>query len=114
MTFTPPPADRGLRTRARNSLGRATRATAVIGLCAGLTLSSATLANAAPATGEGTQSNLLYSVDGGTTWTDTVTAERGQQVLARLFYDTTKDTPVTGTSLTTQIPDGFTYVPGTT
>src|SRR5690606_2296899 len=113
MTFTPP-ADRGLRTRARNSLGRATRATAVIGLCAGLTLSSATLANAAPATGEGTQSNLLYSVDGGTTWTDTVTAERGQQVLARLFYDTTKDTPVTGTSLTTQIPDGFTYVPGTT
>ena len=53
-------------------------------------------------------------MDGGTTWSDTVTAERGQQVLARLFYDTTKDTPVTGTSLTTQIPDGFTYVPGTT
>ena len=98
----------------RTTLRRTARAAVIAGLCGGLALSGSAMAIAAPATGDQTQSNLLYSVDGGTTWTDTVTAERGQQVLARLFYDTTKDTPVTGTSLTTQIPDGFTYVPGTT
>lgn len=98
----------------RTTLRRTARAAVIAGLCGGLALSGSAMAIAAPATGDQTQANLLYSVDGGTTWTDTVTAERGQQVLARLFYDTTKDTPVTGTSLTTQIPDGFTYVPGTT
>src|SRR5690606_16155152 len=36
------------------------------------------------------------------------------QTLARPYYATTKDTPVTGTSPTTQTPDGFTSVPGTT
>ncbi|MFJ2521293.1 hypothetical protein ACIOWF_20185, partial [Cellulosimicrobium cellulans] len=98
----------------RTTLRKVAQAVAVAGVCAGLTLTGSTTAVAAPATGDGTQSNLLYSVDGGTSWSDTVTAQRGQQVLARLFYDTTKDTTVTGTSLTTQIPDGFTYVPGST
>jgi hypothetical protein len=68
---------------------------------------------AAPGTGDGTQANLLYSVNGGA-WSDSVTAQRGDTVTARLFYDTTKDTTVSGASLTTQVPDGFTYVPGST
>ncbi|WP_454729833.1 Ig-like domain-containing protein [Cellulosimicrobium protaetiae] len=74
---------------------------------------SALPASAAPGTGDGTTTNLLYSVNGGA-WSETVTAQRGDTVTARLFYDTTKDSTVTGASLTTQIPDGFTYVPGST
>ncbi|MFE9235265.1 hypothetical protein, partial [Cellulosimicrobium funkei] len=70
-------------------------------------------AQAAPATGDGTTANLLYSVNGGA-WSDTVTAQRGDTVTARLFYDTTKESTVTGASLSSQIPDGFTYVPGST
>lgn len=98
----------------RTTLRKASRVVAVAGVCAGLALSGSAMAVAAPAAGDGTQANLVYSVDGGATWSDSVTAQRGEQVLARLFYDTTKESPVTGTSLTTQIPDGFMYVPGST
>lgn len=86
---------------------------AVAGVCAGLAVSGSATAMAAPGTGDGTQANLLYSVNGGA-WSDSVTAQRGDTVTARLFYDTTKDTTVSGASLTTQVPDGFTYVPGST
>ncbi|MBN0042209.1 hypothetical protein JN535_18800, partial [Cellulosimicrobium cellulans] len=61
----------------RTTLRRTARAAVIAGLCGGLALSGSAMAIAAPATGDQTQSNLLYSVDGGTTWTDTVTAERG-------------------------------------
>ncbi len=87
---------------------------ATAGVCAGLALSGSAIAVAEPATGDGTQTNLLYSADGGATWSDSVTAQRGEQVFARLFYNTTKTTDVAGASLTTQIPDGFAYVPGST
>jgi hypothetical protein len=96
------------------SMRRTGRAVAAVGLCAGLAVGMSALpASAAPGTGDGTTTNLLYSVNGGA-WSDTVTAQRGDTVTARLFYDTTKDSTVTGASLTTQIPDGFTYVPGST
>ncbi|UKJ62278.1 cadherin-like domain-containing protein [Cellulosimicrobium cellulans] len=96
------------------SMRRTGRTVAAVGLCAGLAVGlSALPASAAPGTGDGTTTNLLYSVNGGP-WSDTVSAERGDTVTARLFYDTTKETTVTGASLTTQIPEGFTYVPGST
>lgn len=98
----------------RRTLRKVAQAVAVAGVCAGLTLSGTSAAVASPAAGDGTQSNLLYSVDGGSTWSESVTAQRGQQVLGRLFYDSTKNIALTGTSLTTAIPDGFSYVPGST
>ncbi|MFE9235164.1 hypothetical protein, partial [Cellulosimicrobium funkei] len=97
----------------QSTLRRGARGLAVLGLCAGLVASGAVAAQAAPATGDGTTANLLYSVNGGA-WSDTVTAQRGDTVTARLFYDTTKESTVTGASLSSQIPDGFTYVPGST
>jgi len=97
----------------QSTLRRGARGLAVLGLCAGLVLSGSMAAQAAPGTGDGTTANLLYSVNGGP-WSDTVTAQRGDTVTARLFYDTTKESTVEGASLSSQIPDGFTYVPGST
>ncbi|MBB5790254.1 cadherin-like domain-containing protein [Jiangella mangrovi] len=97
----------------RKTLHRASRVLATAGLCAGLAFSGSAVATAEPATGTGTQANLLYSVNG-SAFSDTLTAQRGDVVTARLFYNTTKATNVTDASLTTQIPDGFTYVPGST
>ncbi len=98
----------------RRTLRKVAQAVAVAGMCAGLALSGSTTAVAAPATGNGTQANLLYSVDGGSTWSESVTAQRGQTVHARLFYNSTRNIALTGVSLSTAIPDGFTYVPGST
>ncbi|MFJ4109633.1 cadherin-like domain-containing protein [Oerskovia enterophila] len=86
---------------------------AVLGLSAALVVSGGSVASAAPATGTGTASNLLYSVNGGP-WTADASANRGDTVTARLFYDNSSDGTLSGTSLTTAIPDGFTYVPGST
>jgi MYXO-CTERM domain-containing protein len=85
-----------------------------VGLCAGLALAAGALpASADPGTGDGTTTNLLYSVNGGA-WTDSPVAQRGDTVTARLFYDTTREDTLTGVSLTSQIPDGFSYVAGST
>jgi hypothetical protein len=84
------------------------------GLCAGLVLAAGALpASADPGTGDGTTTNLLYSVNGGA-WTDSPVAQRGDTVTARLFYDTTREDTLTGVSLTSQIPEGFSYVAGST
>ncbi|MFI2363963.1 cadherin-like domain-containing protein [Promicromonospora sp. NPDC019610] len=90
------------------------RAVAGVGLCTGLALTAGALpASADPGTGDGTTTNLLYSVDGGA-WTDSPVAQRGDTVVARLFYDTTREDALTGVSLTSQLPDGFAYVAGST
>ena len=41
-------------------------------------------------------------------------AQRGDTVTARLFYDTTREDTLTGVSLTSEIPEGFSYVAGST
>ncbi|MFI2363962.1 Ig-like domain-containing protein [Promicromonospora sp. NPDC019610] len=85
-----------------------------VGLGIALALATgAVSASAEPGTGNGTTTNLLYSVNGGA-WTDSPVAQRGDTVTARLFYDTTREDTLTGVSLTSQIPDGFTYVAGST
>jgi hypothetical protein len=59
-------------------------------------------------------STLVFSVDGGTTWSANVTAAPGQTVIAREYYD--NDTPgnIAGASVTTTLPSGFSLVAGTT
>lgn len=95
-----------LRTqRARVGL-RAAAGAAVAALMIGVL--GAAPASAAPTT------TLVYSTDGGATWTPNPTVGAGQQVIARLYY--ANDTPgtIAGTQLTTAIPAGFTLVPGST
>jgi hypothetical protein len=59
-------------------------------------------------------STLVYSVDGGSTWSSNVTASAGQTVLVREYYDNDTDATITGAQVTTTLPSGFTLVPGTT
>lgn len=59
-------------------------------------------------------STLVFSVDGGATWSANVTAAPGQTVIAREYYD--NDTPATidGAQVTTTLPTGFSLVTGST
>jgi hypothetical protein len=57
---------------------------------------------------------LVFSVDGGTTWSANVNAAPGQTVLARQYYDNDSNGTMAGVSITTSIPGGFTRVPGST
>ncbi|MFB7175976.1 hypothetical protein ACFCYM_35005 [Streptomyces sp. NPDC056254] len=57
---------------------------------------------------------LMYSVDGGATWSNNVAAAPGAQVLTRAWYNNDLMTPVSGASIQTDIPAGFTLVPNTT
>ncbi|MFB7175975.1 hypothetical protein ACFCYM_35000 [Streptomyces sp. NPDC056254] len=89
--------------------GRARARAAAAVLAAGCFLAcTPPTASAAPS------QTLLYSVDGGTTWSTNVTAAPGSQILARLWYSNDTDTAPANTSLTMSLPDGYTLVPDTT
>ncbi|MBC9719680.1 isopeptide-forming domain-containing fimbrial protein [Streptomyces sp. TRM66268-LWL] len=70
-------------------------------------------AGVAPASAA-TSNTLLYSVDGGSTWTSTPTVAPGGRLLARVWYDSTNTTTVEGAQVATTIPAGFTRVAGST
>jgi hypothetical protein len=59
-------------------------------------------------------SNLVFSVDGGTTWSANVNAAPGQTVIAREYYDNDTSATIAGASVTTSLPSGFTLVAGST
>ena len=59
-------------------------------------------------------SNLVFSVDGGTTWSANVNAVPGQTVIAREYYDNDTSSNITGASVTTTLPSGFSLVAGST
>jgi hypothetical protein len=61
-----------------------------------------------------TSSTLLYSTDGGATWSANLTAEQGQQILVRQWYDNPDAQAYGGSALTTTVPAGFTLVPSST
>ena len=78
-----------------------------------------TAAGVLAATGGGvaeaaTSSNLLYSTDGGASWSSSATVAPGQTVLVRQWYDNDTAASETGASLTTTIPGPFTLNGGTT
>ena len=54
----------------------------------------------------------LYSVDGGTTWSPTVSANPGQSVLVRLWNENTGGASVTEGNIKDSLPATFTYVAG--
>lgn len=85
----------------------------LIAAASGLVALSISVLGAGPA-GAAPTSNLVFSVDGGTTWSANVTAAPGQTVIAREYYDNDTDATIDGTSLTTALPSGFSLVPGTT
>lgn len=68
---------------------------------------------AGPAAAQPT-SNLVFSVDGGTTWSANVNAAPGQTVIAREFYDNDTSSSISGAQVTTTLPSGFSLVGGTT
>jgi hypothetical protein len=59
-------------------------------------------------------SNLVFSVDGGTTWSANVNAAPGQTVYAREYYDNDTSAIINGASVTTALPSGFSLVAGST
>jgi hypothetical protein len=59
-------------------------------------------------------STLVYSVDGGSTWSSNVTASAGQTVYAREYYNNDTDANIADAQVTTTLPSGFTLVAGTT
>ena len=59
-------------------------------------------------------SALVFSVDGGTTWSANVNAAPGQTVIAREYYNNDTSANITGAQLTTTLPAGFTLVGGST
>src|SRR6202020_1869330 len=64
--------------------------------------------------GAAPSSNLVFSVDGGTTWSANVNAAPGQTVFAREFYDNDTDANITAASVSTTLPTGFSLVAGST
>jgi hypothetical protein len=68
---------------------------------------------AGPAAAQPT-SNLVFSVDGGTTWSANVNAAPGQTVIAREYYDNDTTGTIDGASVTTSIPSNFSLVAGST
>jgi hypothetical protein len=59
-------------------------------------------------------SNLVFSVDGGTTWSANVNAAPGQTVYAREYYDNDSTGTIAGAQVTTTMPTGFSLVAGST
>lgn len=96
-----------MRSRTRRSVARkvalALIATGVLAVSAGM----------APA-GAATTSNLLYSVDGGSTWSSSVTAAPGQTVLVRQWFSNDGAANETNAKIGTTVPAGFTLAGGTT
>jgi len=88
---------------------RTTRRLAVGSLAAAVGLGLlASPASAAPST------TLVYSTDGGATWTTSPVVGSGQQVLVRQYFNNDTAAPISGTSLSTSLPTGFTLVAGST
>ncbi len=54
----------------------------------------------------------LYSVDGGSTWSPTVSANPGQSVLVRLWNENTGGLSSTSANIKDSLPNTFTYVAG--
>ena len=81
-------------------------ATGFVGLGAGALI-------AGPAGGAPT-SNLVFSVDGGTTWSANVNAAPGQTVIAREYYDNDTNGTIDGAQVTTTLPTGFSLIAGST
>jgi len=61
-----------------------------------------------------TTSTLLYSTDGGTTWSSSVSVNPGQIVLVREWYNNPDPAAYASESLTTTLPAGFALVANTT
>jgi hypothetical protein len=61
-----------------------------------------------------TSSTLLYSTDGGSTWSSTATVPAGGTVLVRQWYDNTGSSNETASSVRTTVPAGFTLQGGST
>jgi len=61
-----------------------------------------------------TSSDLLYSTDGGSSWSSSATVAPGQTVLVRQWYDNDGEAGEQGASLTTTIPGPFTLNGGST
>ena len=59
-------------------------------------------------------STLLYSTDGGATWSPTVTVAPGGTVLVRQWFDNTGNSAETAASMSTSVPAGFTLQGGST
>ncbi|MEI6729192.1 MAG: hypothetical protein WCK98_06140 [bacterium] len=56
----------------------------------------------------------LYSVDGGSTWSSTVSANPGQTVKVRLWSENTGGISATSGNIKDSLPTPFTYVAGST
>lgn len=82
-------------------------------LCATATLAGA-LALLAPSAHALTSSTLLYSVDGGQTWTSSVTVAPEQTVQVRQWFNNNGTSALPGTAVRTSLPNGVSLVPGTT
>ena len=89
---------------------RSGRVLLVVGIVAAL---SAGVFSSTPA-GAATSSTLLYSTDGGTTWSANATVAAGGTVLVRQWYDNTGSTAETAASLRTTGPSAFTRQSGST
>lgn len=83
------------------------------GTLALLVLAVTLVAQPAPA-GAATSSTLLYSTDGGTTWTSSATVTPGSSVLVRQWFANTGDDTLDGASATTTRPSTFSLAAGTT
>ena len=83
---------------------------------AGMALLAATLVAGlwAPSPAGAFGSDLLYSTDGGATWSPDVTVGPGGTVLARAWYDNDDTSAYDDTYVGTSLPAGFSLVPGTT
>lgn len=59
-------------------------------------------------------SNIVYSTDGGATWSNSPTAKSGQEVIARLYFNNDGSSNVTDAQMATTLPSGFSRVSGST
>lgn len=59
-------------------------------------------------------SNVVYSTDGGATWSNSVAAKSGQEVIARLYFNNDGSSNVTDAQMSTTLPSGFSRVSGST
>jgi hypothetical protein len=57
---------------------------------------------------------MVFSVDGGTTWSANVTAAPGQTVIAREYFNNDTSANIAGAQVTTTLPSGFVLQGGTT
>jgi hypothetical protein len=62
----------------------------------------------------GTTGVLMYSTDGGATWSSTAMAAPGRQVLVRAWYDNEDPRAHTGSSIVVTLPAGYRRVAGST